>query len=75
MQTMASVERRARESKEFAALLSEMLGALEHHREFDLGRLYETPYGDFQLLLGVLESWRLQRFRDDFFVEFREAAH
>lgn len=71
MQAMSTVEQHAKEDPDFAALLSDLLGALEHQRAFDLSRLYEAPYGDFQLLIGVLESWRLQRFREDVLSAFR----
>jgi hypothetical protein len=74
VQAIELAERRAKENAEFAALLSEILASLEHRGDFDLSRLYETSYGDFQVLLGVLQSWRLQRFREDVLTEFRTSG-
>lgn len=74
MQALTLAERRAKENGEFAALLTELLASMEHHGEFDLGRLYDMPYRDFKLLIGLLESWRLQRFRDDVLAEFRKPS-
>jgi len=71
MDAIMLAETRAREDQGFATLLAEMLESLEHRGEFDMGRLYETSYSDFEVLLGVLHCWRLQRYRDDVLAEFR----
>jgi len=65
MDPILLAEHRAADDPDFSALLSEFLAALEHHGNFDLGRLYEISYDDFEILLGVLYRWRLQRFCPD----------
>lgn len=73
MDAIALAERRASENADFATLLAEMLSSLERRDHFDLGRLYEASYNDFEVLLGVLYLWRLQRFRSDTLADFRDA--
>jgi hypothetical protein len=72
MDAITQAETRAREDRGFATLLAEMVASLEHRGDFDLGRLYETTYNDFEVLLGVLYLWRLQRFNGDIFAELRD---
>lgn len=67
MDPIALAEHRAAVNPDFAALLTEFLAALEHHGSFDLGRLYDISYDEFEILLGVLYRWRVQRFCPDVF--------
>lgn len=51
-------------------VLQELLVALEAGESFCLDRLYELPYGDFEVALGALREWwscrRLDGVRQDF---------
>ena len=44
-----------------ARTMADLLTALESGNDFDLKRLYELPYKDFEVALGALRDWRLQR--------------
>lgn len=45
-----------------ARTLSSLVVALESESAFDLSSLYRLPYDDFQLALGLLADWRLDRY-------------
>jgi len=42
----------------------ELLNSLEHSEPVSLAKLYELDYRDFELALGTLRDWRLQRYRE-----------
>ena len=46
-----------------AALFNDLLDCLEAGASFELERLYELNYSDFELALGLLRDWRLARFQ------------
>lgn len=73
MDAITLAEQRACEDPRFAHLLAQMLASLEHRDPFDLSRLYQTSYNDFEVLLGVLYMWRVQRHCRGTFAALRAA--
>jgi hypothetical protein len=45
-----------------AAILSQLLDALENDAPFDLQQLYLLSYNDFDIALNALREWRSQRY-------------
>lgn len=45
-----------------AQVLSALVVALESASPFDLQRLYQIGYDDFELAMDVLKEWRLDRY-------------
>ncbi|WP_374339871.1 hypothetical protein [Methyloversatilis sp.] len=45
-----------------ARIFRQLLDALEHDTPFDLQRLYELSYPDFDIALNAMREWRSQRY-------------
>ena len=45
-----------------ARVLRHLLESLRARKEFELEQLYDLPLRSFELAMGVLAAWRLQRY-------------
>lgn len=53
---------RVENEKTTPGVFREMLTALQHDQPFDVQRLYDLPYKDFDTALNALREWRSQRY-------------
>lgn len=40
----------------------ELIQALSSGATYPLGRLFQMPYSDFQIAVGILQEWRTQQY-------------
>jgi len=65
MKAIKKIARRLKDTtldQESVVVFKDLIQALQDQREFQLTRLYNLNYGDFELALSLLIEWRLQRF-------------
>ncbi|MDD5330936.1 MAG: hypothetical protein PHX38_13115 [Sulfuricella sp.] len=64
MNTLKKVEKRLLKTPDETAsqVFKDLIKALYQKDPFNLARIYELDYEDFELALAVLKDWRLDRF-------------
>jgi hypothetical protein len=64
MITLKKVEKRLLKFPDEPAsqVFKELISALYHKGNFNLADIYELKYDDFELALGIIKDWRLDRF-------------
>lgn len=65
MDTLQKVIRKIRmhSDQNSAAALTALIESLDQRAQFDLQRLYQLSYKDFELALELIKDWRLDSYR------------